>query len=158
MCVCGGGFLNTGSDDWVRATARPGKAAWGRVWAGEVERPLVMKLGLELGQVTRCITSRALLIAPLSCLPSSDQDQEVLLPWPQKHEHSGSHRVHWRHAIRGITHSFAARHMTNNVPRGIIHNNFQPEISKLPQRQNGSRNGGIFISKVEYPLSFLGPP
>lgn len=51
-------FLNTGSDDWVRATARPGKEAWGRVWAGEVERPLVLKLGLELGQVTRCITRR----------------------------------------------------------------------------------------------------
>lgn len=75
-------FLNTESDDWVRATAMSGMEAWGRVWAGEVERPLILKLGLELGQVRGCITSRALLIALLSYLPSSDQDQKVLLPWP----------------------------------------------------------------------------
>lgn len=47
----------------VRATARPGMEAWRRRQAGEVEGPLILKLGLELGQ-SRVITRRSLLIAP----------------------------------------------------------------------------------------------
>lgn len=55
----------------VRATARPGMEAWRRRQAGEVEGPLILKLGLELGQ-SRVITRRSLLIALLSFLPSPE--------------------------------------------------------------------------------------
>lgn len=64
--------MDTGSDDWVRVTTTPGKKAWGRVLAGEIEEPPILKLRLPLGQVRGCITNRALLIVLLSFLPSSE--------------------------------------------------------------------------------------
>ena len=40
----------------VGATARPGMEAWRTGQAGEVEGPLLLELGLQLGQVGGCVT------------------------------------------------------------------------------------------------------